>query len=214
MLTIPTSDFHGCLSDALPFISPNKDDLERRCIELRWDGELFHASAHSGIHLGISSWSPDDKPDTDVQDELEVALGSDDAPWSCVLTLDDAKHLLATAKPVKGLEYVPLFVDWDGQFLTVTRAKQARLPGLKLSYDGQEHAFPDLRDIVVRAASNLEDVKEISFNATYLAAFGTVRQRGGHLKLTFGGPDGPTIGEIGERFVGVIQPVRPAKDES
>ncbi len=214
MLTIPTTDLLGTIADAANFVSHHKDDEQRRCVELRWDGELFHASAHSGIHLGISSWSPDDRPDADVQDELEVVLGSDDPPWSCVLTLDDVKHLLATAKPVKGLEYVPLFVDWDGRFLTVTRAKQARLPGLKLSYDGQEFAFPDLREIVVKAAASLEEVKEILFNPTYLSAFGAVRQRGGYLKLTFGGADGTTIGEVGSRFVGAIQPIRPAEDPS
>lgn len=214
MLTMPTADLVGCISDVLPFVTPDKEDTDRRAVHLRWDGELFHASAYSGWHSGISSWSADDPPERDVQDELEVELGSDDAPWECVLTLDDAKHLLQTAKPAKGLEYVPLFVEHDGQYLTVKRSKQSRVPGFSLAYDGMETAFPDLRQLVVEAGDHTEDVKEIGFNATFLAAFAAVRQRGGFPKLTFGGSRHATIVEIGERFVGLIAPIRVGEESS
>lgn len=214
MLTMHTVDLVGCLNDALPFVALDKDDTERRCVELRWDGELFHTSADSHFHAGVSSWSPDDPPEKDVQDELEVKLGSDDGPWACILDIEDVDHLLKTVKPAKGLEYVPLFIDWDGQFLTVRRSKQTRVPGLTLAYDGMTHAFPDVRRAVVEAASRLEDVKEIQYNGSFLAAFGKVRTRGGCMKLTFGGARGTTIVEVGHRFVGLIQPVRPAEDPS
>ena len=214
MLTIHTVDLVGCISDVLPFVTPDKDDTDRRAVHLRWDGELFHASAYSGWHSGISSWSPDDPPERDVQDELEVELGSDDAPWEFVLSVDDAKHLLKTAKPAKGLEYVPLFVEHDGQFLHVKRAKQSRVPGFSLAYDALDAEFPDLRQLVAAAGNHVEDVKEAGFNAQFLAAFAAVRQRGSYPKFTFGGAQHPTIVEIGNRFVGLIQPVRPAEDRS
>lgn len=210
--TIPTADLVGCIADALNFVSPDKEDTERRCVHLRWTGDLFHASALDGIRCAVSSWSPDDRPDKDVQDALETKLGGGD-PFEAILGFDDAKHLLDTAKPIKNLEYVPLFLDCDGWSLSVRRAKQTRVPGFSLTYDGMTHAFPDVREVVVAALAGIEPVKEIWFNAVLMADFGKVRQRGGAAKFTFGGPEHATVVEIGERFVGAIQPVR-AADES
>jgi hypothetical protein len=210
-LTIPTADLVGCIADAMHFISPDKEDVERRCVHLRWDGHLFHASALDGIRCAVSSWSPDDQPDKDVQDALEVQLGGGD-PFEFLLAADDAKHLLDTAKPIKNLEYVPLFLDHDDAALRVRRAKQTRVPGFALTYDSQPSGFPDVREFVVRAMGRVDDVKEVWFNAALLADFGKVRQRGHAAKFTFGGADSPTVIEIGDRFVGAIQPVRVGGD--
>lgn len=215
MLTIPTTDLLGCIGDCLPFISPDKDDVERRCIQLRWDGDTFHASATDGIRAVVSSWNPDDDVDEDVQFEIGTTLGEDTpGEWQFLLSADDAAHLLKTAKPVKGLEYVPLFVELDMTLLKVRRAKQARLPGFTITYDGLDFPFPDLRGYVVEAAGRVEPVKEIAFNAVLVADFGKVRQRGNPARWTFGGDRHPAVVEIGDRFVGVIQPVRPAEDKA
>ena len=215
MLTIPTADLLGTIGDCLPFISGDKEDVERRCVHLRWDGAMFHASSFDGIRAAVSSWDPDDIPDTDVQDEIGTALGEDtDGEWEFLLSSDDAAHLLKTAKPVKGMEYVPLFVTFDGPLLTVRRAKATRLPGFTLAYDGMGHAFPDLRGFVVEAAGKTEPVKEISFNAVLMADFGKVRQRGNPARWTFAGDRSPAVVEIGERFVGALMPVRPAEDKA
>jgi hypothetical protein len=177
-------------------------------VHLRWDGAQFHASSTDGIRAVVSSWSPDDRPDKDVQEELGIGLGGDDEPWEFILASEDAAHLLSTAKPIKHLEYVPLFVDCDGLNLTVRRAKQLRCPGFSVAYDGKTHGFPDLRETVVAAMGKAEATKEIWFNASLMADFSKARQRGGPAKFTFAGPDAATVVEIGERFVGVIQPVR------
>lgn len=207
MLTIPTSDLVGCIADTLHFVSPDKDD-PLHSVHLRWDGRQFHATATDTIRAAISSWSPDDQPEKDVQHELGVELGSADDPWTFVLAVDDATHLLATAKPIKKLEYLPLYVECDGTQLQVRRARQARVPGFALTYDAEPHTYPDVREVVVGAAAFTEPVKEIWYNAALLADFGKVRQRGHAAKLTFGGTTKTTIIEIGERFIGLIQPVR------
>lgn len=210
MLTITTADLAGCIADALNFISPDKEDDQRRVVHLRWDADhdLFHASATDAIRVAISSWSPDDKPEQDVQHELGVELGSDGPSWEFVLTADDAAHLLKTIKPVKGLEYVPLFLDCDGALLGVTRSKEARVPGFALSYDSAGTPFPDLRTVVVEALGRAEPVKEIWWNQALAMDFGKVRQRGNAAKWTFAGSDKPAVVEIGERFVGALMPVR------
>lgn len=205
--TIPTADLHGILSDVIHFASPDKDDDQRRAVHLRWDGTLLYASATDAIRVAVSSWSPDDKPDKDVQGRLGEELGGGD-PFEVLLAHDDVKHLLDTAKPIKNLEYVPLHLDSDGWSLTVRRSKQTRVPGFSLAYDGLSHAYPDLREVVVTAMANAEPVKEIWLNAALMADFGKVRQRGGPAKYTFAGPDRPTVVEIGDRFVGAIQSVR------
>lgn len=215
MLTIPTTDLLGTIGDCLPFIPADKEDVERRCVHLRWDGGQFHASATDGIRAVVSSWHPDDIPDADVQDEIGTTLGEDsDGEWEFILSADDAAHLLKTAKPVKGMEYTPLHVTWDGELLTVRRSKASRLPGFTLAYDGMDHVFPDVRAYVVEAAGKAEPVKEISFNAVLVADFGKVRQRGNPARWTFGGDRHPAVVEIGERFVGAIQPVRASEDKA
>lgn len=208
MITVPSTDLHGILSDALLFASPDKEDLERRCVQLRWDGDQLHACATDAVRVAVSSWSRDDPPDSDVQGTLGVELGGADGPWHILLAYDDVKHLLGAAKPVKGLEYVPLFLDVTGRVLSVKRAKESRVPGFALSYDGLPTPFPDLRFVVVQALGRAEPAKEIWLNMVLAADFGKVRQRGGAAKWTFAGPDRPAVVEIGERFVGAIQPVR------
>jgi hypothetical protein len=209
MLTIPTSDLLGILGDALPFISPDKDDIERRCIDLRWDGTMLHAGATDVTRVVVSSWHPEDDPDHDTQLQFGVVLGEDrPTTWQILLSADDVGHLLKTAKPVKGLEQTLLTLVYaDGPVLEVARAKQARLPGIQLAYDGLNFAFPDLRQALVEAASRAEAVKEIAWNGELMADFGRVRQRGGPARWTFSGPQHPAVVEIGTRFVGSIQPV-------
>ncbi len=213
MITVPTADLPGLLSDAAHFIPTDKDDDEGRSIHLQWDGSMLHASATDTIRSAISSWHPADDPDTDVQDALGVELGGADDPWHVVLGIDDVAHLLTTAKPIKNLEYVPLILDYAGGVLSVKRAKQARVPGFSIAYDGRPYPFADLRLTMVDALGRVEAVKEIWFNGPLMASFAKARQRGHAAKWTFAGPDRPAVVEIGERFVGAILPVRNGSGE-
>lgn len=98
MITIPTAELVGILCDAIPFISADKDDVERRVVELRWDGSMLHASALDGFRAVVSSWHPDDDPCRPVEYPLGTDLGGDDKPWDVLLEADDVKHLIDTAK--------------------------------------------------------------------------------------------------------------------
>lgn len=208
-ITIPTAELVGILCDAISFISADKDDVERRVVELRWDGSMLHASALDGFRAVVSSWHPDDDPCRPVEYPLGTDLGGPDAPWDVVLEADDVKHLIDTAKTRKGQEYVPVVVDADPPVLAVTRAKLHRLvPGFKVSYDGTSSQFPNVREMIVTAAGDVEATKELWFNPCLMADFAKVRQRGGPMKLTLAGPLHPAIVEIGTRFIGLIQPVR------
>jgi hypothetical protein len=208
-ITVPSAELAGILGDALPFISADKDDVERRVIELRWDGSMLHASALDGFRAVVSSWHPDDDPSRPVEYPLGTDIGGDDRPWDVVLHAEDVKHLLATAKTPKGQEYVPVTIDADPPVLTITRAKLHRLvPGFKASYDGASSEFPNVREMIVNAAGAVDATKEVWFNAALVADFAKARQRGGPMKLTLAGPLHPAIVEIGERFIGLIQPVR------
>src|SRR4051794_21902406 len=109
MLTIPTADLLGTIGDVIALAGP--DDLpELHRVQLRWDGEMFTASATDTIRIGVSGWHPDDLPDSDVQDDLETKLGSDDPDerWMFVADATDMALLLKNLKPRKGHEYVPL----------------------------------------------------------------------------------------------------------
>lgn len=207
MLTIPTADLRGVISDVLPFAGP--DDLpDLHIVQLVWDGDMLHACAYDTIRAAVSSWHPTDRPEKDVQEDLFASLGSGDEPWMVLLDAGDAADLLAAFKPKKGYEYVPLHVDWHNGLLKVRRDRAARLPGAQIELEGQEHTFPDLRVQVAEAGELVEKVDEIAFNVEYLAALAKVRQRGGAATFTFGGSTRPTIVTIGERFTAAISPVR------
>ncbi len=205
MLTISTADLLGILGDVIPFISPDKDDIQRRCVHLRWDGTMLHASATDQLRIAVSSWHPDDDPDHDVQPQIGVVPGEDHpTTWRALLSADDVNHLLKSAKPIKGLEDAPIFVTVDEATVVVERHKQPRLPGMRLTFDCLEHDFPDLRASLVEAAGHAEPVKEIAWNAVLMAAFAQVRQRGHAARWTFTGDRHPAVVEIGNRFVGSI----------
>ncbi len=210
MITVPTNEFLGLLGDVVSFALDDEDWPELCCVRLAWDGDLLHAQAHDGQHLGWSRWSPDDDPDTDVQESMLQPWGGDDGPWAALIRLEYAKLLLKTYKVPTKIGWVPLTVGMDRDRLRVSRD---RFPGLMANtsvVDLHEATFADFAEILGKL-DRVEPQRSVAFTAALLAHFADVRPRG-PLVVSFTGEHSPALVSVGERFTGAIHPVRKAAE--
>lgn len=209
MITIPTGDFVGILSDVIPMADSSKDATLTRSVRLEWDGDELHAFATDRFHLGWGSWGPDDEPAEDHQPDMMTEWGGGDEPWGITVRLDDAVHLVTVFKlKGKGVYYVPLTLDHLGGSVRVQRSHDTGHTALSETVKGYgfSFTFPDLRALLAKN-DVVESTPGLTFNAKRLAHFAKVRPRG-PMVMRFTGPDGLVHISIGDRFVGAIMPVR------
>jgi hypothetical protein len=210
LITIPTGDLTGVLSDVIPFAFPDPDLPAINCVRIEWDGALLHALSTDRYRVGWSSWHPDDQPDIDSQDDLFTKWGGADDPWQATVTLDDAKELVKVFKlPVKE-QRVPLSLNVDRGQVTIHRDRDTGYTALRLDIPDQLLEFPDVRKLLADA-DGVEPVTALAFNARFLADFGKVRP-GAPMQLSFTGSTGLAHVAIGKRFTGAIMPVREGED--
>lgn len=209
MITIPTRDLIGVVSDVLPFTIADKDLPEYGIVRLEWDGEKLEALAVNGLAAAVSSWSPDD--DTTEYDEdilsLATAWGGDDDSWSVNLQLDDAKGLVATYKLAAKDSWAPLTVEHINlTSVRIVRTKDSGHPAITTVIKGSDATFPDCRKMVARKARKAVSVS--AYSPKVMALFAKVRPRG-PMVLEFAGDKSSTRVRIGDRFVGAILPTDP-----
>lgn len=209
-VTLPSIEFTGLLNDVIPFALDEPDLPNLNCVRIAWDGEQLHMQATDNLHVAWSRWHPDDLPDADAQESLLEPVGSDDSPWERVITLADAQALAKGYKVDKKRWFTPVHLDGSSlETFKVIRNRVPGLPAITTTVDHQIIAFPDLAATFAEH-DRADAVRGVAFTANLLAHFATVRPRG-PMELTFTGRDKPVVVAIGERFNGLIQPVRPAE---
>lgn len=207
MLTIPTADLVGLLTDTTPFAHPEADLPGINSVHLHWDGEMLHAMATDRFRIAISTWHPDDEPDEEVtQDDLFTTYGGADEPWKATVALDDATHLAKTFKLGAKQGRTPLTVDLIGGNVKVARSRNTGHSDIAVTVDGVGEPFPDLREVLADA-STIKPIKAVAYSARYLADFNKVRPRG-PLEFDFTGSNRLSLVRIGKRFVGAIMPTQ------
>jgi hypothetical protein len=219
VITIPTLELVGLLNDVVAFASADKDDPILRTVHLEWDGQQLHAMATDRYHLGWSRWSPDDPPPEEleeVQEDLFTDWGGDDAPWAATVDLDDAKEAARMFKlPVKKGGWTPLTLDCGVEQLTISRARLGAHTALKQECRRDVlpagELYPDVRVVLGESDRPDEPVEALAFTACRLASFAKVRVRG-PVEMSFAGLGRPVRVRIGNRFDGVILPVRADAD--
>jgi hypothetical protein len=217
MLTIPTSELIGLLTDVLGFVPVVKDD-PRHGVLIEWDGDALHASAYDVLSAGRSTWTPGEglegTTEIDENDTIRPNWGGDDPAWKAFVSLDDVKDIVKTFKVANKLWWLPLSVKISptGGKLTVERAgdfgKPAALVTVAVDHDVTAK-FPDVRKAFEGMYDEwhaLDDtIDTITFSPYRLAAFGTVRSHG-TLVLRFAGEQGAVSASMGSRFIGFIFP--------
>jgi hypothetical protein len=216
MITVPTGELVGLLSDATPFADAEKNATTHACVLVEWDGEMLHTQATDRIYWGHASWHPNDDPDTEVAEEQLLAQwGGADNPWRCVIELADARDVVKNFKLGAKEWGVVLNLDLLDDRLRISRARDDAHSALRQDllcrpWPVNGELFPDVDVWLAGRGKYGRATDAVSFSARRLAAFAKVRQRG---PITFGfwGPAGATDIAIGERFVGAIRPT-PSSD--
>jgi hypothetical protein len=218
VITIPTSELLGLLTDVLAFSPVVKDD-PRRGVLFEWDGDALYASAYDVLSTGCSTWSPGQgqEGDMDVKANAEgktsdFRWGSDEPAWKAFVGFDDAKAIINAFKVAPKLWWIPLSVKISptGGRLTIERSGEFGKPAalITVAIDAETTArFPDVHAMwsTLQGAEVQDPIGSISFSPYRLAAFGTVRAHG-VLDLEFAGEDGAVSASMGNRFVGFIYP--------
>lgn len=226
MLTIPTSELIGLLTDVLGFTPATKDD-PRRGVLVEWDGEALHASAYDVLSAGRSTWVPGEGQESAIEDVTDAPMdligswGGEDPAWKAFVTFDDVKTITTTFKVASKLWWIPLSVKISptGGKLTVERSgefgKPAALVTVRIDRDVTAK-FPDVRaawENLQAGGAGLDSVHTITFSPFRLAAFGTVRWHG-VLVLEFAGKDGAVAASMGAEFIGFIFPADARRAEA
>lgn len=212
MITIPTADLVGVLSDTIPFACPLPELPTLNCIRVEWDGQMLHTLATDRYRVAWSQWHPDDEPDEGVeaQSDLFTEFGGADDPWHAVIGLEDAKQLVKVFKLPTKEAHAPVTLDQERGQLQVKRSRDtghSALTALMRAELPDGESTPDLVKLLADA-DRIEAVKGLSFNAKLLADFAKVRPRGNVMALRFA--QKLVHVSIGERFVGAIVPAHEA----
>lgn len=217
MIVVPTGEFLGLLSDAIPFADADKSATTHACVLLEWDGAMLHTQATDRSFWGHASWHPKDDPDTDVEQESLLAQwGGADEPWRCVIELPDAKDVVKNFKLGPKEWGITLHVDLVGARLRISRDRDDEHSALRQDLECRAwpvtgQLFPDVAEwLAPRVKTRNRATETVSFAARRLAAFAKVRQRG-PITFKFWGETGATDITIGERFEGAIRPSKPAE---
>lgn len=215
MLTIPTSELTGLLSDVLAFAPVVKDDPNRGVL-IEWDGETLYASAYDVLSGARSSWTPGEGQEGEEAENDEehpadqLGWGGDAAAWRAFVTFDDAKEIVKVFKLPAKRWWVPVTVKISPTWsrLTIERTGDfgptEALLSARVDPD-RTTKFPSVADIFRDAVSGslARDTGQI-FSPYRMAAFGTVRAHG-PLALQHA-VDGPTAAAMGTRLIGFIWP--------
>lgn len=209
MITIPTTELIGGLTDVLPTISNPKSELAG--VKIAWDGDALHFTVYDVLSGATVQWVPGEgsESESDEDDETadDVNWGGDDAPWATWISLAQAKEILKLfTLPAKLWRFpVTLKCSLSGDRLTVERTDSPKgerllsLPG----YPEMLRKMPDVRG-VAGSFSETTPTAYLRFAGPRLAALGAVRYHGA-MVLTHGADDdAPVCVTMGSRFVGFI----------
>jgi hypothetical protein len=213
MITIPTTELIGGLTDVLPIITDPKSDLAGVVVE--WDGEALHFTAYDVYSGATVLWIPGEGAEGDDEsqeyDQDETDFGGDDAPWRTWIWLDSAKEILKLFKLPAKLWRTPVTLKCTpvGDLLieridSPRGNRELRVPGdpdkarSQIPHVGETFAKSHEMAIPPREAS-------IAFFHQRLGAFGAARAHG-TMTLWFGTEGEPVGVRIGTRYRGFIYP--------
>lgn len=210
MITIPTTELIGCLTDVLPIITDPKSELAG--VQVEWDGESLHFTAYDVYSGGTVEWPPglgaEGEPNEDSEAD-DPEWGGDDAPWSTWIRLDQVKDILKLFKLPAKLWRFPVTVKCSptGDRLIIEREDGPRV-GRQLMLQaepGMLAKIPNVRTYTTDRDMTPTMRMNAVFTGYRLAAFGAVRPHG-LMHMEFGQDGDPVAVNIGSRYRGFIYP--------
>lgn len=210
MITIPTTELIGGLSDVLPVITDPKSALAGVVVE--WTGEALRFTTYDVYSGACVEWVPGEGAEGEIGDgdeaeDDDIAWGGDDDPWRTWIWLDHAKDIVKLFKlPAKLWRFpvqIKCTVAGDLMFERVDSPRgnrELRIPG---DLDKARRDVPDVTAIANAYDRTPTEHAAGRFNAARLGAFGAVRPHG-LMQMEFGTVNEPVGVRIGSRFHGFI----------
>ena len=126
MITIPTSELIGGLSDVLPHVTDPNGSLAG--VALAWDGTALKFSVYDVLSGVTVHWVPGEGDESEVDDDEDPAVedlawGGDDDPWATFLGYAQVKEIVKVFRLPAKLWRVPVRVKCSptGDRVTVER---------------------------------------------------------------------------------------------
>lgn len=229
MITIPTSQLIGAVSDVLPFAAIDLNDPTNCVVRIEWDGHRLITMATDRLRTARCTWDPaaEDLDESTADYIDEYGADSTVLPWSLRISTDDAKSLCKAFKlrgakrqgvPVRLAVTCSSAVE-NTYTLRASREGAAGWSPLALDISGHGKPRPednpeaDLHATLAKYAGiTALGADVVAFPPKMLAAFGKVRAHG-PLELEFTGPGRAMVRwRMGSRFVGLLTPTVPAAE--
>lgn len=199
MITIPTGELVGTLSDVIGLANPDRECPDTNCVRLEWDCEQLHALATDRYKAGWATWHPS-------HSEGDIEWGGADEPWSLTIGLDDAKHLVKTYKLSGKKHYVPLTIEHvHPGSVRIQRHRDTGHSAISTVIRDTFVEWPHVKEVLA-AKDVLAPSGGFDINPRHLAPFAKVRPAG-PMVLKFTGPNSMIHVSIGERFTGFVFPI-------
>jgi hypothetical protein len=219
MITIPTIELLGCLSDVAGLIADPKHAALSGAL-IQWDGDSLHFTTYDTNVGGCVTWAPGAGAEKDAPTEENIEAirwGGDDAPWQVFVDYAAVIEITKLFKLPAKLWWFPVTLETSisGGRLTVRRDDMARgRRELVITTDpGMVAKVPDVVAAASRVINGIGSARNgIDFPGFRLAGFASVRAHGA-VHFSFGQPGDeresgePTAVSIGSRFLGFIYPV-------
>lgn len=210
MITIPTTELIGCLSDVLPVVVDQKESPTWG-VAIAWDGESLHFTSYDIYSAASVVWTPGEGAEGETvedEDDEEVIWGGDDAPWNTFIYVSSVKEIIKLFKLPAKLWRAPVAIKCSiGEDKLIIERIDSPAADRVLTVPGAPEVLrqiPDVRGIAANAKTDVENAGNYArFANTRLGAFGTVRLHG-TMTMAFGGIDDPVGVTIGRRFAGYI----------
>lgn len=234
MITIPTSELIGGISDVIAFAADDKDDPQHGIV-IAWNGEELSFAATDAMTGAVSTWTSG-MGDERFTDDLAGMRGTADLvealrgvtwgtaidgnlPWRVFVSHADAKDIVKVFKLPEKFRLTPVMLEpaASGARLIVARERQVWCNRCTVTVDASPDnlaKFPRVEIFAQRAlAREIGDQPEgpltVTFNQLYLARLGAVRDY--PCRLVYNGEGAPTGVSVGATFVGFIYPTGMSK---
>jgi hypothetical protein len=207
MITIPTTELTGCLTDVLPIVTDPKHS-NYAGILIRWDGERLHFAAYDIYSGATVAWFPGEGAEGELDDDAEsddIHWGGDDDPWATFIPYEQAKEIVKLFKLPAKLWRFPVGIKCSptGDRLIVEREDGPRV-GRQLMIQADPDMVAKIPNIRNQAASGTICERDTAgFPNFRLAQFAGVRPHG-VLVMVFKTSDDPVSIQLGNRFAGFI----------
>jgi hypothetical protein len=206
VITIPTTELIGGITDVLPILS----DPKTGGIKINWDGECLHFTAYDIYSGGTVAWFPGEGAEGEFDDEegaVEIDWGGDDSPWSVFIWADQAKEILKLFKLPAKLWRVPVTMKASptGDRLIIERTDSPRGERLLMLPTDNDHLneIPDVANYAQDQDRSITAVTTATLAPARLGAFGAVRPHG-LMTMLFGLLSDPVEVRIGSRYAGFV----------